>query len=587
MLKGKFDKSKLPSRHVTEGPARAPHRSYYYAMGMTEEEIHQPLVGVATCWNEAAPCNIALNRQAQSVKVGVKAASGTPREFTTITVTDGIAMGHEGMRSSLASREAIADTVELTMRGHCYDAIVGLAGCDKSLPGMMMAMIRLNVPSVFLYGGSILPGRAPNDAQVPAEYANRDLTVQDMFEAVGHQQNGTMTEAELEVLERVACPSAGACGGQFTANTMACVSEAIGLALPNSSGAPAPYESRDEYAKASGAAVMNLIEKNIRARDIVTRQSLENAARIVACTGGSTNAGLHLPAMAHEAGIDFFLEDVCDIFRDTPYFVDLKPGGQYVAKDLYDVGGVPVVMKELRKAGLIHEDCMTATGYSIGEELDKIDLQADGKVIYPVETPLTKTGGVVGLKGNVAPEGAIVKVAGMEAQHQIFTGPARIFECEQDAFEAVQNRTYEEGDVFVIRNEGPSGGPGMREMLATTAALSGQGMGKKVALITDGRFSGATRGFCVGHVGPEAAHGGPIALLKDGDVITINAIEGSINVALTDDELADRKANWAGPRDTIYGAGALWKYAQLVGATYQGAVTHPGAKAERHEYMDL
>jgi dihydroxy-acid dehydratase len=554
---------------------------------MTEEEIHQPLVGVATCWNEAAPCNIALNRQAQSVKVGVKAASGTPREFTTITVTDGIAMGHEGMRSSLASREAIADTVELTMRGHCYDAIVGLAGCDKSLPGMMMAMIRLNVPSVFLYGGSILPGRAPKDAQVPAEYANRDLTVQDMFEAVGHQQNGTMTEAELEVLERVACPSAGACGGQFTANTMACVSEAIGLALPNSSGAPAPYESRDEYAKASGAAVMNLIEKNIRARDIVTRQSLENAARIVACTGGSTNAGLHLPAMAHEAGIDFFLEDVCDIFRDTPYFVDLKPGGQYVAKDLYDAGGVPVVMKELRKAGLIHEDCMTATGYSIGEELDKIDLQADGKVIYPVETPLTKTGGVVGLKGNVAPEGAIVKVAGMEAQHQIFTGPARIFECEQDAFEAVQNRTYEEGDVFVIRNEGPSGGPGMREMLATTAALSGQGMGKKVALITDGRFSGATRGFCVGHVGPEAAHGGPIALLKDGDVITINAIEGSINVALTDDELADRKANWAGPRDTIYGAGALWKYAQLVGATYQGAVTHPGAKAERHEYMDL
>ena len=587
MPNGKFDKSKLPSRHVTEGPARAPHRSYYYAMGMTEEEIHQPLIGVATCWNEAAPCNIALNRQAQSVKVGVKAASGTPREFTTITVTDGIAMGHEGMRSSLASREAIADTVELTMRGHCYDAIVGLAGCDKSLPGMMMAMIRLNVPSVFLYGGSILPGRVAKNASVPAEYLDRDLTVQDMFEAVGHQQNGTMTEAELEILERVACPSAGACGGQFTANTMACVSEAIGLALPNSSGAPAPYESRDEYARASGVAVMNLIEKNIRARDIVTRQSLENAARIVACTGGSTNAGLHLPAMAHEAGIDFFLEDVCEIFRDTPYFVDLKPGGAYVAKDLYEVGGVPVVMKELRKAGLVHEDCMTVTGYSIGEELDKIDLEADGTVIYPVETPITRTGGVVGLKGNLAPEGAIVKVAGIEPQHQIFTGPARIFECEQDAFESVQNRTYKEGDVFVIRNEGPSGGPGMREMLATTAALSGQGMGKKVALITDGRFSGATRGFCVGHVGPEAAHGGPIALLKDGDVITINAIEGSISVALTDDELATRKAAWAGPRETLYGAGALWKYAQLVGATYKGAVTHPGAKAERHDYMEL
>ncbi|MEP3056116.1 dihydroxy-acid dehydratase [Ascidiaceihabitans sp.] len=587
MLKGKFDKSKLPSRHVTEGPERAPHRSYYYAMGMTEQEIHQPLVGVATCWNEAAPCNIALNRQAQAVKMGVKSAYGTPREFTTITVTDGIAMGHEGMRSSLASREAIADTVELTMRGHCYDAIVGLAGCDKSLPGMMMAMIRLNVPSVFLYGGSILPGRVQKGAQVPEEYRDRDLTVQDMFEAVGHQQNGTMTAAELDVLERVACPSAGACGGQFTANTMACVSEAIGLAIPNSAGMPAPYESRDQYAEASGAAVMNLIEKNIRARDICTREAFENAARVVACTGGSTNAGLHLPAMAHEAGIDFFLEDVCEIFRDTPYFVDLKPGGQYVAKDLYEAGGIYVVMKELRKAGLIHEDCITATGYSIGEEMDKVSLEADGKVIYPIETPLTKTGGVVGLKGNIAPEGAIVKVAGIEAQHQIFTGPARVFECEQDAFDAVQNRTYEEGDVFVIRNEGPSGGPGMREMLATTAALSGQGMGKKVALITDGRFSGATRGFCVGHVGPEAAHGGPIALLQNGDVITLNAIEGTLNVALTDDELAARRAEWKGARDTIYGAGALWKYAQLVGSTYKGAVTHPGAKDEGHEYWDL
>ena len=587
MSSPRFDKSRLPSRHVTEGPSRAPHRSYYYAMGMTDEEIHQPLVGVATCWNEAAPCNIALNRQAQAVKMGVKRENGTPREFTTITVTDGIAMGHEGMRSSLASREAIADTVELTMRGHCYDALVGLAGCDKSLPGMMMAMIRLNVPSVFLYGGSILPGRAPAGAKVPEDFANRDLTVQDMFEAVGRQQNGSLSEAELEILERVACPSAGACGGQFTANTMACVSEAIGLALPNSSGAPAPYESRDAYAEASGAAVMNLIEKNIRARDIVTRKSLENAARIVACTGGSTNAGLHLPAMAHEAGIDFFLEDVCEIFRDTPYFVDLKPGGQYVAKDLYEAGGVPVVMKELRKAGLIHEDCMTATGYSIGEEIDKVTLEADGRVIYPVETPLSKTGGVVGLKGNLAPEGAIVKIAGMEPQHLLFTGPARVFECEQDAFDAVQNRSYKEGDVFVIRNEGPAGGPGMREMLATTAALSGQGMGKKVALITDGRFSGATRGFCVGHVGPEAAHGGPIALLKDGDMITLNAIEGTISVDLTDDELAERKKAWTGPRPTIYGAGALWKYAKLVGPTYLGAVTHPGGKEEGHDYMAL
>ncbi|WP_294621798.1 dihydroxy-acid dehydratase [uncultured Roseovarius sp.] len=583
----KFDKSKLPSRYVTEGPARAPHRSYYYAMGMTEEEIHQPLVGVATCWNEAAPCNIALNRQAQAVKGGVKEAHGSPREFTTITVTDGIAMGHEGMRSSLASREAIADTVELTMRGHCYDALVGLAGCDKSLPGMMMAMVRLNVPSVFVYGGSILPGKAPQIDEIPEDFRTRDLTVQDMFEAVGRHQNGELSDKALDVLERVACPSAGACGGQFTANTMACVSEAIGLALMNSSGMPAPYESRDQYGEASGRAVMQLLEKNIRARDVVTRKSLENAARVVACTGGSTNAGLHLPAIAHEAGIEFYLGDVCDIFRETPYFVDLKPGGTYVAKDLYEAGGIPVVMKELRKAGLIHEDCVTASGRSIGEELDLIDREADGKVIYPIEQPLTKTGGVVGLKGNLAPDGAIVKVAGIPTQHQRFTGPARVFECEEEAFEAVKARGYEEGEVIVIRNEGPAGGPGMREMLATTAALSGQGMGKKVALITDGRFSGATRGFCVGHVGPEAAHGGPIALLKNGDMVTIDAVAGELSVDLSDEELAERKANWAGPRETIYATGAVWKFAKLVGETYKGAVTHPGGKAERHVYMDL
>ncbi|QIE46636.1 dihydroxy-acid dehydratase [Pseudohalocynthiibacter aestuariivivens] len=583
----KFDKSKLPSRYVTEGPSKAPHRSYMYAMGVSEEEIHQPLVGVATCWNEAAPCNIALNRQAQAVKMGVKQAYGTPREFTTITVTDGIAMGHEGMRSSLASREAIADTVELTMRGHAYDAIVGLAGCDKSLPGMMMAMVRLNTPSVFIYGGSILPGKAPQVEEIPEDFRSRDLTVQDMFEAVGRHQNGTMSDKALDMLERVACPSSGACGGQFTANTMACVSEAIGLALMNSSGMPAPYESRDAYGEASGRAVMTLLEKNIRARDVVTLKSLQNAARVVACTGGSTNAGLHLPAIAHEAGIDFFLDDVCEIFRDTPYFVDLKPGGAYVAKDLYDVGGIPVVMKELRKAGLIHEDCITASGRSIGEELELIEREADGKVIYPIDAPLTKTGGVVGLKGNLAPEGAIVKVAGIPSQNQVFTGPARVFECEEEAFEAVQKRGYEEGEVIVIRNEGPAGGPGMREMLATTAALSGQGMGKKVALITDGRFSGATRGFCVGHVGPEAAHCGPIALLKNGDMITINAITGDLSVDLSDEELATRKESWPGPRETLYASGALWKYAQLVGATYKGAVTHPGAEHERHVYMDI
>jgi dihydroxy-acid dehydratase len=577
MLKRQFDKSRLPSRHVTEGPARAPHRSYFYAMGLDAEDIAQPFVGVATCWNEAAPCNIALNRQAQAVKLGVKQANGTPREFTTITVTDGIAMGHEGMRSSLASRDAIADTVELTMRGHCYDALVGLAGCDKSLPGMMMAMVRLNVPSVFIYGGSILPGRLDG----------KDVTVQDVFEAVGKHQAGNLSDEALAVLERVACPSAGACGAQYTANTMACVSEAIGLALLNSSGAPAPYESRDQYGVASGEAVMTLLEKNIRARDVVTRKSLENAARVVACTGGSTNAGLHLPAIAHEAGIEFTLQDVCEIFRDTPYFVNLRPGGEYVAKDLYEVGGVPVVMKELAKAGLLHLDCITASGKTLGESLEEIEGKADGRVIYPIEKPITKTGGVVGLQGNLAPEGAIVKVAGMSEAEQVFTGPARVFECEEDAFEAVKQRGYKEGEVIVIRNEGPKGGPGMREMLATTAALSGQGMGKKVALITDGRFSGATRGFCVGHVGPEAAVGGPIGLLKDGDMITIDAIKGEISVALSDEELAKRKAEWRGPRPTIYATGALWKYAQLVGGAREGAVTHPGAQAEKHIYMDL
>jgi dihydroxy-acid dehydratase len=376
----------------------------------------------------------------------------------------------------------------------------------------------------------------------------------------------------------VACPSAGACGGQFTANTMACVSEAIGLALPNSAGAPAPYESRDQYGEASGEAVMNLLEKNIRARDVVTLKSLENAARVVACTGGSTNAGLHLPAIAHEAGIEFFLDDVCEIFRDTPYFVDLKPGGQYVAKDLYEVGGVPVVMKELRKAGLIHEDCMTATGRTMGEELDLIEREADGKVIYPIDDADHQDRRRRGPEGQPCPRRRHREGRGHERGEQVFTGPARVFECEEDAFEAVKNRAYKEGEVIVIRNEGPPGGPGMREMLATTAALSGQGMGKKVALITDGRFSGATRGFCVGHVGPEAAHCGPIALIEDGDMITIDAIKGELSVALSDEELEKRKAEWKGPRETIYASGALWKYAQLVGETYKGAVTHPGAE---------
>lgn len=569
-----WDKSKLVSRYVTEGAKSAPHRSYYYAMGMTEEEIHQPLVGVATCWNEAAPCNIALQRQAQSVKKGVSQNGATPREFTTITVTDGIAMGHEGMRSSLPSRDVIADSVELTMRGHCYDALVGLAGCDKSLPGMMMAMVRLNVPSVFMYGGSILPGK----------FRGRDVTVIDVFEGVGKHATGEFSDADLKEMECVACPSAGACGGQFTANTMACVSEAIGLALPGSAGAPAPYETRDEYAFASGQAIVELIKKNIRPRDIVTLKSLENAAMIVAATGGSTNAALHLPAIAHEAGIKFDLHDVCEVMRRTPYLASLKPGGKYVAKDLFDVGGVSVVLKELLKGGYLHGDCLTVTGKTIAENLENVTFPDNQDVIAPISKPLSMTGGVVGLRGNLAPDGAIVKIAGMETLS--FEGPARCFDSEQACFDAVQNRQYKEGDVLVIRYEGPKGGPGMREMLSTTGALYGQGMGGKVALITDGRFSGGTRGFCIGHVGPEAAIGGPIGLLQDGDMIRIDAAKGILDVLLSDDELAKRKSMWV-PRKNRYQAGALWKYAQLVGPAVNGAVTHPGAEAEEHVYADL
>ncbi len=569
-----WDKSRLPSRHSTVGPGRAPHRSYYYAMGLTKDEIAQPFVGVATCWNEAAPCNIALARQAQSAKRGVAEAGATPREFCTITVTDGIAMGHQGMKSSLASREVIADSIELTVRGHGYDALVGLAGCDKTLPGVMMAMLRLNVPSVFMYGGSILPGK----------FHGRDVTVLDVFEAVGQHAAGKMTDAELDELERVACPGAGACGGQFTANTMAMVSEAIGLALPGSAGAPAPVEERDVYALRSGQAVVELLRRNLRPRDIVTREALENAAVVVGATGGSTNAALHLPAIAHECGIRFTLRDVAAIMKRTPYIADLKPGGRYVAADVHRIGGVPVVIKALLEAGLLHGDCLTVTGKTIAENHADVTFPTDQDVVRPVSDPLSPTGGVVGLFGNLAPDGAIVKVAGMKSLR--FEGRALCFDCEEDAFAAVQARAYQPGDVIVIRYEGPKGGPGMREMLSTTSAIYGQGMGDKVALITDGRFSGATRGFCIGHVTPEAAVGGPIALLETGDRIVIDAEKGTLEVALSGEELDQRRAKWR-PRETIYAAGALWKYAQLVGPAHEGAVTHPGARVERHVYADL
>ena len=574
-----WNKDKLVSRYVTEGAKSAPHRAYYYAMGLTEEEIHQPLVGVATCWNEAAPCNIALSRQAQAVKAGVIEGNGTmkatPREFTTITVTDGIAMGHEGMRSSLASREVIADSVELTMRGHCYDALVGLAGCDKSLPGMMMVMIRLNVPSIFMYGGTILPGKFRGD----------DVDIVNVFEGVGKHASGEFSDEDLHELECVACPSAGACGGQFTANTMACVSEAIGLAIPHSAGAPAPYESRDEYARASGKAVVDLLKNGgPLPRDIVTRKSLENAAAIVAATGGSTNAALHLPAMAHEAGIDFDLFDVAEIFKKTPYIANLRPGGKYVAKHLFDIGGVGVVIKELLDNGYLHGDCITVTGKTLAENYADVTLPENQDVVFPVSNPIHPTGGVVGLKGNLAPEGAIVKIAGLE--ELVFEGPARVFDGEHAAFEAVQNHDYKDGDVLVVRYEGPKGGPGMREMLSTTAALYGQGSGGKVALITDGRFSGGTRGFCIGHVGPEAAVGGPIGLLKDGDIIRIDAEQGTLDVKVSDEELAERRKTFK-PRKTNYNAGALQKYAALVGSAQKGAVTHPGAAEETHTFVDL
>ncbi|MFN7173370.1 MAG: dihydroxy-acid dehydratase [Thermaurantiacus tibetensis] len=569
-----FDKSKLPSRHVSLGPAKAPHRSYYYAMGMTAEEILRPFVGLVSAGNDSAPCNTALDAQADIAREGVIEAGGTPRRFNTITVTDGIAMGHQGMKASLVSREVIADSIELSVRGHCYDALVGFAGCDKSLPGMMMAMLRLNVPSVFVYGGSILPGR----------FEDRDVTIKDVFEAVGAHAAGTCPLQRLEALERVACPGDGACGGQFTANTMACVAEAIGLSLPNSNMAPAPHESRADIARAAGRAVMHLLERNIRPRAICDVRAFTTPARVVAATGGSTNAALHLPAMANEAGIRFTLADVAEIFRTTPWLADLQPGGRFVAKDMHAAGGVYMVMKTLLEAGLLHGDCLTVTGRTVAENLADIRWNPDQEVIRSASHPLSPTGGVVGLWGSLAPDGAIVKVAGMTNLR--FEGPARCFDSEEEAFAAVERRDYREGEVLVIRYEGPKGGPGMREMLSTTAALYGQGMGDRVALVTDGRFSGATRGFCIGHVGPEAADGGPIALVEDGDLIRIDAEAGTIDLLVDEATLADRRSRWS-PRAHAYQSGALWRYAKTVGPAHLGAVTHPGAAAETHCFADI
>jgi len=569
----RFDKSRLPSRHVTEGAEKAPMRAMLLGTGLAPADLQRPLVGVATTWSESSPCNMPLRGQAGDVKTGVRAAGGTPFEFTTVSVTDGIANGHPAMKTSLVSREVVADSVEIAVRGHCYDALVGLAGCDKTLPGMMMAMVRLNVPAVFLYGGSLLPGRLDG----------RDVTVVDVFEGVGAFTEGRIDRAELARLEQAACPTIGACPGQYTASTMAAVSEAIGLALPGSAFVPAVHTERAAIAAACGRTVMDLLERGIRPRDIVTRKALENAATVVAASGGSSNAALHLPAIAHEAGLKFDLHDVAAVFRRTPYLADLKPGGRYMAVDLFRIGGVPVLIKALLDGGYLHGDCLTVTGRTLAENHAAVAVPTEQDILRPVAAPLSPNGGVVGLKGSLAPEGAICKVAGLK--RRALTGPARVFESEDDCLAAVLKRDYRAGEVLVIRYEGPRGGPGMREMLATTSAIYGQGMGEAVALITDGRFSGGTRGLCVGHLGPEAAIGGPIALVRDGDSIAIDADAGTIELLVPETELARRRAEWQ-PRPSHHPTGALWRYAQTVGPAIGGAVVHPGGSAEISSYAD-
>ncbi|HKW05592.1 MAG TPA: dihydroxy-acid dehydratase [Nitrososphaerales archaeon] len=562
-LKQEARQKKLHSRAVLEGPKNAPHRSYYKAMGLDDSDLSKPLIGIANTWNEATPCNIHLDSLAKRAAEGVAVAGGTPREFVTIAVSDGIAMGTEGMKSSLVSREVIADSVELMIRAHQYDGFVGIAGCDKSLPGMMIAMARLNVPSAFVYGGTIMPGVCNG----------KDVTVQDVFEAVGAYEAGKISLEDLKLIENFSCPGPGSCAGLYTANTMASVSEALGLALPGSASPPAVDGRRAKIVYETGVAVIRAVDQNLKPRDILTFESFENAISLLQAIGGSTNAILHLLALAKEASVKLDLDEFERIRRKVPHIADLRPGGKYVMADLDSVGGVPLIMKKLLDANMLNSGCMTITGKTLKENIRKFKFRVAQKVIHEVSSPIRPYGTDVILRGSLAPEGAVVKVAGLDFTN--FKGKAKIFDCEEDAFDAVASKSkIREGDVIVIRYEGPRGGPGMREMLAVTAALVGQGLGHKVALVTDGRFSGATRGLMVGHVSPEAARGGPIALLKDGDVIEIDAEKGKLNILVSSAELLKRRKLWKSPQPN-YEWGALAKYASLVGSASEGAVCYP------------
>jgi dihydroxy-acid dehydratase len=576
--------AKLPSRKSIEGPARAPHRAMYKAMGLTDEDLDRPIVGVSSTCNEATPCNIHLCKLAQNAKQGVKDSGCTPREFTAIAVSDGIAMGHEGMKASLVSREIIADSIEVMVRAHQYDAVVGLSGCDKSLPGTLMGMARLNLPAIFVYGGTILPGN----------WNGKPVTIQDVYEAVGTFEAGKMTNTELISLENAACPSAGSCAGMYTANTMASISEAIGMSLPGSASPPAESQRRSEICYDTGKAIFDLIENNIRPKDILTFEAFENAIAVANAIGGSTNSILHLLALSREIGVNLNMRDFERVRKRTPHIADMRPGGSYVMLDLDKVGGVPIIWKNLLTKELIHGETMTVTGSTMRKNLESIRFHmpssstspsqssysssstasyySDQNVIKPIEDPIHPVGTLAILRGSLAPDGAVVKIAGMGSSR--FVGKARVFNAEEDAFDAISKRKIVEGDVVVIRYEGPKGGPGMREMLAVTAALVGQGLGEKVAMVTDGRFSGATRGFMVGHVAPEAMVGGPISLVKDGETIVLDIKKRKIDLEISKPEIRKRQKKWK-PIKPHYVSGALAKYASLVSSASEGAITLP------------